>query len=146
MGGGIALALELLELLRFELLAAVDAEALEGFARGAGDTGRGRGPRDLGSGVAGAAGAWGVVGMGGEGRGGEGAAGDGAGGDDHGVGGGVARGPDVDEAHCCGWRWCLIFLEGGVVWFGGSGGGRVSRGRGGLAANLLLIGWLEARG
>jgi len=49
--------------------------------------------------VAGAAGAWGVVGMGGEGRGGEGAAGDGAGGDEHGVGGGVARGADVDEAH-----------------------------------------------
>lgn len=124
----------------------MDAEALEGFAQGAGDTGRGRGPRDLGSGVAGAAGAWGVVGMGGEGRGGEGAAGDGAGGDDHGVGGGAARGTDVDEAHCWGWRWCLIFLEGGGVLVWGIWGRRVSRGRGGLAANLLLIGWLEARG
>jgi len=53
---------------------------------------------------------------GGDGGGCEGAAGDGAGGDDHGVGGGVARGADVDEAHCWGgWAGlrCLRVLEGG---------------------------------
>lgn len=104
-GIAFALALELLELLRFELFAAVDAEALQRFAHRAGDTGRVRGARDLGLGMARdavrAAGARGVVGMGREGRGGEGAAGDGAGGDDHGIRGGVARGADVDEAH--GW-------------------------------------------
>lgn len=102
---GFPLARELPLLLRFELLAAVDAEALQG----AGAPGRGRGARDLGLGVGGAAGARGGVGLGG---GGEGAARDGAGGDEHGCGGGGARGADADEAHC--WGRGPVVLEQGL--------------------------------